>query len=204
MKKWERFKSVFSDPAKVKDIKTLLGSAKDSASKDDYQMAGYQLAMARSRIEFHERFPEGQDAAMLADISKMPQLWRGAVAAYQARVDTTINEIAAFLDSDQSDDHNAAAPVKASSSVVKSLFHSDAFDQIANIPDSAAEKAEKLKWREDGLAEIRRLQALISDPRIIVLEKHPFTAASFTGHYEIGKTLMNFEKTILLSVKSNA
>ena len=81
-------------------------------------------------------------------------------------------------------------------------FHSDAFDQIANIPEK---NADRLKWRERSLAEVRRLRGLVSDPRIIILEKHPFPSApDFSGHYEIEKTLMDFEKTILLSANSNA
>ena len=196
---WERFAGLFVDDRRIGEVRELRAMATDSADKGDYQMARYQLSMARSRMEFHMAYPEGQDAAMIADLKRLPSLWRGAVASYGAAVQATTEAVAVELVKAGAEDE-AQAVVDAAAPLL-SLLQSDAFDPaIAALTADGADADARRAAREAGLAAVRAQRERLSDPRLRFLAKHPFSGVpAFSGHFQAGKVLTDAEKSILLT-----
>lgn len=198
----ERLLRLVKDHPKIKEIKKLLSMATDAAEKTDYQMARYQLSLARGRIAYHQRFPDGPNAALIKDLKQLPQRWRQTIQGFQVAIDKTIIGINQALEAAQ---HTAGVTeLGTSAATIKSLLRADAFDSIVAQYDNADE-AKKRALREAALGEIRELNAVLRDPLIVMLTEHPFTAApKFTGHFEVGKALLDLERSFLLSANSNA
>lgn len=195
-----RFGALIRDDSKVREIQELRKMADEFATKGDHQMARYQLSLTRSRMEFFLKFPEGQDAAVLADLQKVPRQWRGVVQGYAQGVEATSQGIALALRAE--DAASEAEAVSAAADSVKTILRSDAFDAIVAALDTDDAAAKKTA-REAGLATVRDLRLLLGDPRVRALAKSPFSSApGFTGHFEVGKFLLDVERTILLCTGS--
>lgn len=194
-----RFIAFFQKPEKFKDIKNLRDMAHESAGKGDYDMARYQLSMARRRMEFHIKFPEGQNAAVLKDITAIKRHWRAAIETFRAAVDESITAITEEV---RPDDAPAADAVTAHASELRTILSSNTFDAIADdIVSSTGEAARNN--REAGLALVRQMRTVLEDPRVRVLSSHPFASApAFKGHFAVGKALLDFEKTMLLTANN--
>ncbi|MEL6342712.1 MAG: hypothetical protein AAFV53_06240 [Myxococcota bacterium] len=198
----ELFAGLFVDDVRIREVKDLRQMAMDSAENDDFQMARYQLSLARSRMELHMRFPEGQDAAMIASLQKVPGLWRGAIRAFEKNLDEVAGAIAGVLAN--KGDADAGRAVTDAATSLKTLLRQDAFDPaIAAMTRAGLSEDAKRAARERGLAVIRAQRERLTDPRLRILASHPFDGAGrFHGHFQVGKVLTDAEKTILLNLGS--
>lgn len=202
MSLWERFKNLLSDSKQIAEVKELRKLAGEAAGKGDYQMGRYQLSLARSRMEFYMKYPDGQDAAVIADLTRIPRMWRGAVQAFTASVDELARAIHAEL-SAREGGADAAQGVLDAAAPIKTLLRSDALDAaVAALTKDGLSPADKRAAREAALVAVHEQQQRLTDPRLVLLAQHPFSVGAFRGHFDAGKVLTDAEKTFLLSTLS--
>ena len=136
---------------------------------------------------------------MLKDITAIKRHWRAAIETFRAAVDESITAITEGV---RPDDAPAADAVTAHASELRTILSSNTFDAIADdIVSSTGEAARNN--REAGLALVRQMRTVLEDPRVRVLSSHPFASApAFKGHFAVGKALLDFEKTMLLTANN--
>ncbi len=195
----DAIQAFFWTPEQLAEVETLREQSSEAAKKGDFEMALFRLADAKSRAQYHLDFPDGSTTKQLAEIQEVKKIWRAAVDAYQTDLDNVCSSIHSYLvDAGES---ASATKIKTVQSQLEALFAKPVFDGCVNIlgKDGVDGKTAR-KYVKDGLAEVRRLRDLLTDGRIVQLHKHPFKSApTFKGHYHIGKTLTDIEKTFLMA-----
>ena len=193
-----KFRAFFSQPEKIAEIEKLQTEAIRTAEKGSYEMARFQLASARNRMEFHMRFPEGQNAAVLSDLRSGKGKWREAVWKYRMEIETIVSHLETHLTGARAG--RVFSAVQAAAEELKNILPLDAFDSLIDDLVGADESTpQRFSCREAALARLREMHQRLNDPRLRIFCKHPFPFNQFQGHFHVGKFLTDLEKTFLLS-----